>query len=120
MKTGVRLTFLVLVFLIVACGGTPAEKIDKSPELQRKRQDFIDKIIKQGVFSKVEMPGSVPHVWVRPKFSTLDFESKKTAISIVYAFFFDSTAAGNVVRIRDSITGKDVGTFSGSLGLRLD
>ena len=75
-------------------------------------------MIKQGVFSKVGMPGTVPYVWVRHVFNTIDFEFKTTAISIVYAFYFSDMSLMNFVGIRDNMNGKTVGRYSPGLGLR--
>jgi hypothetical protein len=110
------LTLAILITFIGAYGET-STKIDKSPELQRRRQEFIDSMIRQGVFSKVE-PDKAPRVWVTPSFNVLDYETKKTAISIVYAYYFDSMARENMVRILDNRTGKSIGYFTAD-GLRI-
>ena len=119
--------FLLVAFLSKKPKSEQAEvqapqvaSIDKSPEMQGKRQDFIDSMIKQGVFSKVEMPRTRPYVWVRPKFRSIDFEQKQIAMSIIYAFYFNDTAAGNHILIRDALNGKDVGSYDPHWGLKLD
>jgi hypothetical protein len=126
---GTLVAIFAIIFAFAPAPTKPAESqsaaapavksIDKSPEMQRKRQEFIDSMIKQGVFSKVEMPGSVPYVWVRARFNTIDFESKTTAMSIVYAFYFSDMAAMNFVGIRDNMNGKTIGTYSPGLGLKM-
>lgn len=114
------LIFIGLVYvtvLVLTPGGDPAQAVktaalDKSPEMQKKREAFISKAQKQGVISKIETPGSLPRVWVTPKFQAADFETKKSIASVVYAYYFEAAAPGNVVRIYDSRTGKEIGGFS--------
>jgi hypothetical protein len=50
--------------------------IDKSQTMQEQRKKLINKLINQGIFQKVEMPGSFPSVWVKPGFYSLDFDTK--------------------------------------------
>ena len=99
----------------------PAATVDKSAAMQAKRRELIDKLIKQGVFQKVEVPGSLPRIWVRPVFYTLDFDTKESFVSVVYAFYFDGSNASDMVRIFDSRSGKQVGRYSALIGgLKLD
>ena len=86
--------------------------IDKSESMQIKRKEMIDQFIFNGIFSKVAMPGSLPRVWVTYKFHGLTFEEKKTAIGVVYAYYFDGTDKVNGVRIFDSATNNEIGNYS--------
>lgn len=88
------------------------QKIDKSDAMQAGREKLIQKLINEGVFLKVEVPGSLPRVFVTPAFHALDIETKEKFVSVVYAFYFSDHSIRNVVRVMDSRTGKEVGTFS--------
>lgn len=97
---------------------TPAATIDRSPEMQVKRRALIQKLIKEDIFQKVEVPGSLPRVWVRPRFYSANFDEKQSFLGVVYAYHFDRREIGNVVRIFDSLSGKEIGNFT-STGLSL-
>lgn len=113
--------FLVNVFvcaiLLIGCGpSTPVATIDKSPQMQEKRADLIEELTRLQVFAKIESPGSVPRVWVRPAFYLLDFDQKQNFVSVVYAYHFDGSSAGDFVRVIDNQTGKEIGQFNPRLG----
>lgn len=93
--------------------------IDKSAEMQADRKAFIEKAIANGAFQKIEIPGSLPRLWVKPGFYTLDFDDKASFVSVVYAYYFDGSNSRDVVRIFDSKSGKSIGAYS-DLGLNLD
>lgn len=94
--------------------------LDKSEAKQAERHKLIQQLITQGIFSKVEQPSSLPHVYVRRAFYELDIDTKKSFLGVVYAYYFDgSDPSSALVRIFDARTGKQVGTFS-QLGLRID
>ena len=41
---------------------------------QAKRKELIDSLInKHNIFEKIEIPGTIPRVWVTPKFHLLTF-----------------------------------------------
>ena len=87
-------------------------EIDKSPQMQKQRKAFIDKLIRKGIFKKIEVPGNLPRLWVKPLFYALDYDDKETFVSVVYAYYFDGTNYTDTVRIIDSSSGKQVGTYS--------
>ena len=87
--------------------------------LQPKRKRFIQKLISQGVFSKVEMPGNLPHLWVRPVFYSLDYETKKQFVNVVWAYYKTENPRWHIVILKDSRTGKRIGSYS-RFGLDLD
>lgn len=90
---------------------------DKSASAQALRREAIDDLIKRGVFEKVETPGSLPRVWVRPLFYALDFDQKATVLNVVYGYYHEDKTS--MVRVFDSKTGKEVGTYSLTLGLEM-
>jgi hypothetical protein len=89
-----------------------AATIDKSPEMQADRKKLIEGLVAEGVFQKVEVPGSLPRLWVRPAFYSLEFERKEKFVSVVYALYFDGSKQTDSVRIFDSLSGKEVGSYS--------
>ena len=95
---------------------TAAPLVEQSPEKQRQRKDLIDNLVSRGVFHKVEVPGTLPHVWVTPVFRALNFDDKQTFVSVVYAYY----APVDLVVIKDSLTGHRIGSYSPQLGLRIE
>ena len=91
----------------------------KAKRLQPGRKQLIQKLISLGIFSKVEMPGSLPHVWITPTFRRLDFDDKQKFLNVVYAYYLTENRRSNIVVLKDSRTGKRIGTYSQS-GLDLD
>jgi zinc-ribbon domain len=89
-----------------------AATIYKSEGMQQSRKELIGKLINDGIFQKVEVPGSLPRVWVEPRFYALDFDTKEKFVSVVYAYYFDGTDMADTVRIFDSRSGKEVGDYS--------
>lgn len=96
----------------------PKSTITKPEELQTKRQHMIICLIREGIFDRIEMPGTLPHLWVGPTFMNLDFKTKKSFVEVVYAYYFDRPDRkqieiwGDSVRIKDVFTGKDIGSYS--------
>ncbi len=117
----VLVAFLFLIILGCNSGRRAANKspsFDKSPATQAKRRQAIDEMIRRRVFTKVEKPGELAYVWVTPTFYALDFDQKKDLMNIVYGYYYEDDS--KLVRIFDSMSGKEVGTFSLTLGLELE
>jgi len=90
-------------------------------ELQQKRYDLIQDLIAQGIFSKVEVPGSLPHVWVTPMFHALNFDDKEAFIGVVFAYYIAVNPEYDIVALYDNKTGKEIGVFAEVYGgLKLD
>lgn len=92
--------------------------VDKSPEMQKGREVFIEKMKLLNVIQKIETPGNLPRVYVAPAFYAADFDSKRNFMSVVYAYHFDGSGISDLVRIYDGRSGKEIGTYSPA-GLRL-
>ena len=69
-------------------------------------------MIQQNIFDKVEIPGTLPHLWVKPSFYTLNYETKKKFVEVVYAYFITENKVYDMVIIYDNMTGNKIGTFS--------
>ena len=89
-------------------------------DVQDKRRAFIRKLIDRGVFQKVEVPGNLPHLWVKPAFYNLDFDTKAQFVNVVYAYYVTQNPKYDIVVLFDSRTGKEVGKYAETYGgLRL-
>ena len=95
-----------------SAGKVSAPRVDRTPAKQKERWAFIEKMVRQGVASKVECPGSVARMWVGPVFYRLDFDDKQTFVSVVYAYYYDGSRDEDFVKLLDSKSGNEVGTFA--------
>ena len=87
---------------------------------QAKRKELIDKMINEyHIVEKIEIPGSLPRVWVTPQFHLLTFSDKKTFIHLIYSYYYTKNPKYDIIKIFDNITGKSIGTYTPSLGLRI-
>ena len=121
---------LALTAMLLSGCGTPAPTTPTptpppiSPEeqkLQEQRYTFIQDMIAEGIFLKVEQPADFPHVWVTSVFYALNFEDKQAFISVVYAYYSTQDPEADMVVLYDSKTGKKVGVFAEVYGgLKLD
>jgi hypothetical protein len=93
--------------------------IDKSEKMQEQRKEKIAKLIKNGVFQKVEVSDGIPHVWVSPGFYALRPSTEAEVISVVYAYYFDGTNASDSVRVIDGFSRELVGSFAPLTGLKM-
>ena len=90
--------------------------IDKSEEEQAKREKFIETLIRERVFTKVDHPASLPHVWIGPVFYGLDFRTKLNYVNVVWNWYFDGSETSSLVILYDSYSGKPIGKFSKTFG----
>lgn len=81
-------------------------------DMQGDRKAFIEKLMAKGIFQKVEVPGNLPHLWVKPAFYALDFDTKSGFVNVVYAYFIAQDPRYNIVVLYDSQTGKEVGKYA--------
>ena len=94
-------------------------QIDKSAATQEQRKQLIDELRTKGIFEKVDMPGSRPHIWVGPAFYALEYDAESSFTRVVWSYYFgpNDTYAG--VTLYDNYTGKEVGTFDLVSGLKM-
>tara|TARA_B100000780_G_scaffold261360_1_gene213759 strand:+ start:201 stop:542 length:342 start_codon:yes stop_codon:yes gene_type:complete len=81
-------------------------------DVQDDRKAFIQKLITADVFQKIETPGSLPHLWVRPQFYSADFDTKNSFINVVYSYYYTIDPSYEMVVLYDSLSGKKIGTFN--------
>ena len=84
--------------------------------MQEKRAKLLQDLVNRNVFTKIEMPGNLPRVWVGPIFYTLDFDVKQNFASVVYAQYFDGKGLTDSVGLYDSKSGKEIGRYSAAGG----
>ncbi len=98
-------------------------KIKKTPstpnDIQEKRRKLIDKFIGYNIIEKVEIPGSLPRVWVTTKFFMTTFSEKKTLMNLIYSYYYTKNPKYDIVRIFDNMTGKSIGSYSPIYGLKI-
>jgi hypothetical protein len=99
-----RILLLTVLFCSVSFGALA--------DMQGDRKSFIRKLIDKGVFQKVEVPGNLPHLWVKPAFYSLDFDTKSKFVNVVYAYYTAQNPKYNIVVLYDSRTGKEVGKYA--------
>lgn len=93
--------------------------LDTSPEAQAKRERLIKQLISRSVFSKVEMPASLPHAWTGPAWDSLSYDEKQTFCGVVLAWYMAQNPQLDILVVKDYRTGKRIGSFDRS-GLDLD
>lgn len=81
-------------------------------DMQQNRAAFIQRLIDNDIFQKVEIPGDLPRLWVKPSFDSLDYDTKSKFVNVVYAYYVTENPKYNIVILYDSRTGKKVGTYS--------
>ena len=88
---------------------------------QAKRKALIDDMInKYHIVEKIEIPGTLPRVWVTPQFHLLTFSEKKTYIHLIYSYYYTKNPKYNAVLIFDNMTGKEIGGYLPPYELHLE
>lgn len=106
---------------------TPAEKPtpkvdwDEEGKKQTERQELIDRAIQEGVINRVEYRGLQAVVWVRHGFYGWDYRDKTTLCAVIWSHFATRERKEHVsVLLRDTITGKTMGSYRLGWGLSLE
>ena len=94
--------------------------IDKSARMQADRLKLIQQIQGQGVFGDINVRSQGATIIVKPAFYGLDFKDKQAFVSVVYAYNFDGLSPYISIKLQDSRTNKNVGSFSAERGLDLE
>lgn len=97
----------LLLFTLLAVASFTA-----SADMQSDRMAFIQKLIDQGIFQRVDLPANLPHLWLRPAFYALDFIMKQKFVNVVYAYYITEDPSYNIVVLYDSRTGKQIGKYA--------
>jgi hypothetical protein len=97
----------------------PKVSSEETQKIQKKRKEIIDKIIKQGVITKIEIPGNLPHMWITPLYKNLDYDLKVNFANLVYSYYVTENSSYDMVIFKDSKTGQRIGGYSPEIGLDL-
>lgn len=89
-------------------------------DAQGDRKKFIDQLIGQGIFQKIEIAGDLPYVWVTPVFQSLDFQTKANCVAVVHGYYINENRNYSVLIILDNTSQSRIGEYSKSGGLKLD
>jgi DNA polymerase III epsilon subunit family exonuclease len=95
--------------------------IPRRPRPPRDLQAEIDELIQRTIFVKVEVPRRYPHLWVGPRFYTLDEASQEQHVGLVHEFHMQENPNRDKVVLYDHETGEQIGQYSiadGGLKLR--
>lgn len=80
--------------------------------LQERRRQFIEDMIAQGIFYKIETPGHLPRLWVTVLFRSLGYETKQEFVNVVYAYYVTANPDSDIVVLYDSQSGKQIGRYA--------
>jgi hypothetical protein len=94
----------------------PFFEIDKSPEIQTERKQFLENLVAKGLFYAIDMPGSLVHVRVSDSFLVLDHDTQFNFYSVVYCYFYDGMSLGDCVVVKNA-KGWCIGSFSLNSGI---
>ena len=102
----------ILLLLVLVC-------VNVNADAQSDRKKFIDQLISQGIFKKVDVADNVPQAWATPVFNSLDFQTKTNCLSVVYGYYITENPDYDVLVIMDSTTGHRLGEYKKTGGLKL-
>ena len=106
--------FLYVFLILMVCGLAFADD-------QAERKKLIDSLInKYHIIENLEIPGTLPRVWVTPQFHLLTFSEKKTYIHLIYSYYYTKNPEYNAVLIFDNTTGKEIGGYLPPYELHLE
>lgn len=85
------------------------EDVRKQPD----RQQFIQRLLNEGVFVRIQYKENIAIIWVDERFYALDFEAKKDFTNVIYSYLATEKKDENVlVELRDRRDNKIVGEHS--------
>jgi predicted Zn finger-like uncharacterized protein len=89
-----------------------AQRWQEEEAKQPKRKELIQKLIKTGIFRKVDFQAGSATIWVDSSFYLLDFEDKQKFCSVIYAYV-STEAKDDIVYVGliDALSGKTVGNY---------
>lgn len=98
-----------------------AEQAAETQRLQVQRSQLIKKYQSIGAIKRLECRDSGATLTVGAPFLLGDFEDKAAMLGVVYKYCWPEAAGRYTsVRIKESINGKEIGTFSAESGLEME
>jgi len=86
---------------------------------QPQRLAFIEKLITNGFYLKVENSGLLPHAYVGPTFWQVDVDTKIQMLDATLTYYVIADSEASILILKDGMTGKRIGKFD-EYGLDLD
>ncbi len=80
--------------------------------MQDDRLALINDLMNKGIFYKISKRSKFPHLYVKPRFYSLNFDDKQSFVSVVYAYYLTKDPKATMVVLFDSRTNKKIGVFS--------
>ncbi len=119
---------VVAVASCVNCGDsgrtvapTPTRiSVDRSPEKQAFRLEYIEKMKALGVIYKITTLTKYPRLYVTDLFMAQDIDSKEILAGAVLTYYYAKNSEATMLVIKHSRTGKQVGTCYMDGGLKMD
>ena len=102
---------LISVLFVMVC-------VNASANAQSDRKKFIDQLMTQGVFQKIEVAGDLPYLYVTTVFNSLDFQTKANCVSVAFGYYSTENPAYDVLVILGP-TGSRLGEYVKGAGLKL-
>lgn len=99
---------------------TPQITLDSSPKAQKKRRAIMQKLLDSGIFYKIEGSANSLRVYVDSGFYPLQIDDKQSFVEVVFAYYLAENPSTDWMSLHDSKSGKNVGSFTPHLGLRLE
>ena len=94
--------------------------LDKSDEMQARRQELIEDLKSEGVFHKIDESTKYPRIYVDSRWHSLRYDDKENFINSALTYYFAENPEAVSAFIRDAYSGNRLGTYSFQHGLDLE
>ncbi len=95
----------------------PASRVHHGdPDIQQKRQAFIQNAIALGLIAGIEDNSPITRVQVGRKFISLPSEEMESVLNVVWAYYKTEDPKKDVVLVIDKESGKEIGEYSPANG----
>lgn len=88
--------------------------------MQSDRLKFIESMMREGLVKKIETPGTIPRVWVTPRFQAQDYDFKESTSRAILAYYYVEDQRNDMITLWDTKSGKKIGSYSQIAGFELD
>ena len=114
--------FIIVVYLMLINSYFQTNKNQSTSTIsqtQPQLDKLIEKMISNGYVTKVSKDNSYPRVYVTSKFTHLDYNQKKTYISIVLNYYQQLNPKVDTIFITKSNNNQEIGVFTKQFGLKM-
>ena len=73
-------------------------------------EEAVKKLMAEGIIEKIDVPGTLPRLWVTPKFMFLDFKTKQVVAGVAHLYCYEGKEG--ILLIYENINGQKIGDFS--------